>query len=154
MLMLCFIYCCIIYGCADLVLYTRSVCVYSCGRRFLVLHFVVLIFGLVFCDINLDFHFWRPPWGADVWLDCFDVLCHLWELLQYIFEVGLVRILGCSRSHGTGQPFLYYIENIACECLPPKIDGEWMDIDDGSDADEEVGTNTSADQIFRPFPDP
>jgi len=49
---------------------------------------------------------------------------------------------------------LYYIENIACECLPPKIDGEWMDVDDGLDPDEGVVTNTSADQIFRPFPDP
>ena len=29
-----------------------------------------------------------------------------------------------------------------------------MDIDDGPDVDEELGTNTSADQIFRPFPDP
>jgi hypothetical protein len=29
-----------------------------------------------------------------------------------------------------------------------------MDIDDGPDVDEEVGTNASADQTFRPFPDP
>jgi len=29
-----------------------------------------------------------------------------------------------------------------------------MDIDDGPDVDEELGTNTSADQIFWPFPDP
>jgi hypothetical protein len=52
------------------------------------------------------------------------------------------------------QRLLYYIENIACECLPPKIDGEWMDIDDGPDADDEMEINTSANQIFRPFPDP
>ena len=51
------------------------------------------------------------------------------------------------------QRLLYYIENIICECLPSKIDDEWMDIDDDSDA-EELDINTSIDQIFRPFPDP
>ena len=50
---------------------------------------------------------------------------------------------------------LDYIESIASECLPQDVDGEWMDMDENLNADDELYVNNnSADRVFQPFPDP
>ena len=40
------------------------------------------------------------------------------------------------------QRLLHYIENIASECLPHDVEGEWMDIDDAVDIDDELRKST------------
>jgi len=50
------------------------------------------------------------------------------------------------------QRLLYYIENVASECLPQQVDcdSDWMDIDE----DNKLVDESSNNQVFQPFPDP
>ena len=86
MLMFCFISCCIIYDYVDLIFYIIFIYVYNCDRRFLILHFIILFFDLIFYNVDLDFHFWCSSWENEYMTRLFRYSLSFMKIIVIYFQ--------------------------------------------------------------------